>query len=446
MYEPETLYARLGTLRIAYQVLGEGPVDLIASSGSFGSMDAEWEQPEIAAFNREIAEFCRYIRFDGLGSGASDPLPLDALPPTESAAEEIIAVLDAAASERAVLAANAGSVPGALLAAATWPERFSGLVLLHAMARMMADDDYPEGAPPEAVEMLDSMFEAWDVDELVRANFPSRADDERFLRWGRRYLRSVASPGAFRAFVQRMVDTDVRPILPLIQMPTVVAHRVGFEEIPLTAGRYVAEHIEGARFVELPGNEGAPWFDHPDAVIDLIRDFVADLAPDGQPAARPRRIMETVLFTDIVQSTEQASELGDSKWRRKLDLHADIARRCVDEQGGRLVKTTGDGILATFDGPGRAVMCAAAMVGDLARVGMPIRAGVHTGEIEQLGDDIGGVAVHIAARIMAAAGPNEVLVSRTVRDLVVGSSLAFDDRGAHHLKGVEGDWQLFQLS
>lgn len=445
MNEPDTRYAQLGSSQIAFQVLGDGPIDVIATSSSFGSMDAEWEQPEIAAFLRQVSEFCRMIRYDGLGSGASDPVPLDALPPIESAAEELIAVMDAASSERAVLVANSGSVPVALVAAATWPDRFSGLVLIHAVARMIADEDYPEGISPDEAQMLESMFENWDVDQLVDATFPGRANDERFLKWGRRYLRSIASPGAFRAFVERLINTDVRAVLPLIQTPTLVLHRAGYKEIPMSAGRYVADGIVGAEFVELPGNEGTPWFDHPDALISAIREFMETLSPTALRKARAQRVMATVLFTDIVQSTERAHAMGDAKWHRMLDLHSDISQRCVEEQFGRLIKTTGDGILATFDGPGRALLCASTLVGDLDRVGLPIRTGLHSGEVEVLGEDIGGMAVHIAARIMAAAGTGEVWVSRTVRDLVVGSAFDFEDRGVHDLKGVEGQWQIYSL-
>lgn len=293
-------------------MLGDGPIDVIATSASFGSMDAEWENPEIAAFNREVAEYCRFIRYDGLGSGASDPVSIDSLPPMESAAEEIMAVLDAARSERAVLIANAGSVPTALFAAAANPERFSGLVLIHAVARMLADDDYPEGVPPEAVGDISEMFEVFDIDEVVRDMFPSRADDERFMRWGRKYVRAIASPGAFVAFVRRLIETDARSTLPLIEMPTLVLHRSGFEQIPMSAGRYVAEHIEGARFEVIPGSEGTPWFDHPTELNAAIREFVTSLRPAAQQPGKSRRVMASVLFTDMVQSTERAREMGDA--------------------------------------------------------------------------------------------------------------------------------------
>jgi class 3 adenylate cyclase len=445
VHEPDTLYARYGSARIAYQVLGDGPIDVIATSASFGSMDAEWENPEIAAFNREVAEFCRYIRYDGLGSGASDPLPIESLPPIESAAEEIIAVLDAAGSEQAVLAANSGSVPVALFAAATNPERISALVLMHAFARMLADDDYPEGLSPEVVAGFGEMFEVFDIDEVVRDMFPSRADDERFMRWGRKYVRAIASPGAFVAFIRRLIETDARSTLPLIRVPTLVLHRSGFEQVPMSAGRYVADHIEGARFEELPGSEGVPWFDHPTELNQAIREFVTSLQPAAQQRVKSRRAMATVLFTDMVQSTERAREMGDAKWGRMLDLHFDIASRCVEEQLGRIVKTTGDGILATFDGPGRAILAASAMSNDLMRVGLPIRAGIHTGEVELLGEDVGGIGVHLAARIMGLAGSGEIFVSQTVRDLVAGSDFSFEDRGVQHLKGIDGDWQVFAL-
>ena len=444
---PETRFACLGSERIAYQVYGSGPIDLVTTPGSFGSIDAEWEDPAVELFNRRSASFARTIRYDRRGSGGSDPVPIEALPPLEFYVDELIAVMDAAGSDRAVIHGLYDGGPVAMLAAATRPERVAGLILGHTAAAYLADDDYPIGFSSEQARAVAEMMGGWGTDDFAWNACPSRAADERFRRWLAKIMRSAAAPGAFRAFFEEMVRTDVRGLLPSIHVPTLVMHRTGLTIFPLAFGAYLADHIDGARLVEVPGSDLTLWgWEHADLILEAIQTFLADLEPGSLSQPNTDRVMATVLFTDIECSTERAREFGDRGWRVVLDLHEDLSRRRIEEFGGRLVKTTGDGVLATFDGPGRGILCARSLRRDLEAIGAPIRSGLHAGEIELRGADIGGVAVHIAARVMATAGAGEVLVSRTVRDLVVGSDLTFDERGPHELKGVDGVWELYALT
>jgi class 3 adenylate cyclase len=397
--QPETTYARLGDDRIAYQVLGDGP-DLVATLGAFGHVDLQWE--------------------------------------------EVAAVMDAAGSRRAALmATTAEAGPMALFFAATRPERTSALVLGNASAKYVAADDYPIGIPPERVEAIISRVEdTWGTAEPITTAIPSRAGDERFRRWVARMQRSMASPRTVHVVLRALFEVDVRPLLPLVRAPTLVLHRRDFPLLPLEHGRYLAEHLPNARLVELPGADGPLMWETPELTLGLIEEFLTGVK-GTVPASR---VLATVLFTDIVASTERAANLGDRRWRELLQVHDDLGTRLVEQWGGRVVKSTGDGLLATFDGPGRAIACASALRDQLADIDLPIRAGLHAGEVElRDGDDVGGIAVHIAARIMAEAGSGEVVVSRTVRDLVAGSDLLLEDRGTRQLKGVDGDWQLFTV-
>jgi class 3 adenylate cyclase len=329
----------------------------------------------------------------------------------------------------------------ALFFAGTRPERTGALVLADATARYLVADDYPIGEAPEVAEvMVARATEQWGTEANVQASSTARARDERFLRWSARLQRAIASPRVVRAYLRALLEVDVRPILPLIQAPTLVLHHTDFEFLPVAHGRYLAEHIPGARLVEVPGDLPLLW-ELPDPALEAVEEFLTGV---DRPAVSTR-VLATVLFTDIVGSTERAAELGDRRWRELLQVHDDLAARLVDRWGGRLVKSTGDGILATFDGPGRAVGCAAALREELRGIDIELRAGLHAGEVELRDGDVGGIAVHIAARVMAAAGPGEVLVSRTVRDLVTGSDTVLEDRGDHHLKGVEGSWRLFAV-
>jgi class 3 adenylate cyclase len=441
--QPETKFARLGGDRIAYQVLGQGPPDLVLARRSYGHIDVAWEDPGITLFLRTLASFCRLILFDRRGTGPSDPLPDDALPPWESYAEELAAVLDEVGCERAAIMAELDAGPTALLFAGTRPERTSALVLVHTSAKFVAASDYPIGIAPEDVEALVVRFDQlWGSDTLAAMLAPSRAGDARFLRWFAKWQRASVSPKAAQAFLRAMAQVDVRPVLPLVQAPTLILHRRGFELVPVQHARYLAEHITGAKLVELPGSDVDLSWETPELALDGIQEFLTGV----RRAAEPSRVLATVLFTDIVGSTERAARLGDRRWRGLLEVHDELAGRLVEQFHGQLIKTTGDGILATFDGPGRAIRCAAALGEELAGIGLQIRAGLHTGEIELRDGDVGGICVHIAARVMAAARPGEILASRTVRDLVVGSDIAMEDLGTQPLKGVEGAWQLFAVT
>ena len=439
---PETRYAQVGPDRLAYQVLGQGPPDLVLTMGAFSDVDIVWEDPQVALFLRRLASISRLIRFDRRGTGASDPLPPHRLPPWEAYAEELTAVMDAAGSERvALLAAGPEAGPMALFFAGTKPERTTALLLVDATARYLAADDYPIGVPREAAEAtIARAEELWGTEAFAGSYMPARAGDERFRRWSARLERAIASKRVVGAYLRALLEVDVRPVLPLIQAPTlVVAHRE-FPQLPVAHGRYLAEHIPGARLVELPGDLPMIW-GQPELVVEAVEEFLIG----AHPSVEPTRMLATVLFTDIVDSTGQAERLGDRRWRALLDTHDELAGRLVEQWGGRLVKTTGDGVLATFDGPGRAIGCAAALRDELGDIGVRIRAGLHTGEVELRGDDVGGIAVHLAARIMATAGAGEIVVSQTVRDLVAGSDVVLQDRGSQRLKGIKGDWQLFAV-
>jgi class 3 adenylate cyclase len=437
---PETRYARLGEDRIAYQVLGAGPPNLVLARRSYGHIDIAWEDPGITLFLRTLASFCRLILFDRRGTGPSDPLPPDSLPPWESYAEELAAVLDEVGCDQAAIMAELDAGPTALLFAGTRPERTSALVLVHTSAKFVAGSDYPIGVPPEGLEAVVSQFDQlWGSEDMAALLVPSRANDPRFRRWFAKWQRASTSPRGAQAFLRAMAEVDVRPILPLVQAPTLILHRRNFGLVLIEHGRYLAEHIAGARLVELPGSDVDLSWETPELALDGIQELLTGL----RRTVEPSRVLATVLFTDIVGSTERAARLGDRRWRELLGVHDEVAGRLVEEFRGVLVKTTGDGILATFDGPGRAIRCAATLRDELAGIGLAIRAGLHTGEIELRDGDVGGIAVHIAARVMAAAGSGQLLASRTVRDLVVGSDIAMDDLGTRSLKGIDGAWQLF---
>jgi class 3 adenylate cyclase len=442
MVQPETKYAWLGGDRIAYQVLGQGPPDLVMTRGGYGHLDMVWEDPGFTLFLRSLASFSRLILLDRRGMGASDPLPQDPLPPWESYAEELVAVLDAVGSERAAILAEMDGGPLALFFAGTRPDRTSALILANTAAKFVAADDYPIGIPAEVGEAVLAQFDqGWGTDALLAGLLPSRVGDERFRRWFAKTQRAMASPKAAQPLLRTMLAVDIRTVLPLIQAPTLVLHRRNLPFLSIENARYLVEHIHDAKLVELPGADAPLMWEEPQLSLDLIEEFLVGV----RRAVEPTRVLATVLFTDIVDSTRLASRLGDRRWRELLNTHDDVARQLVEEFSGRIVHTTGDGILATFDGPGRGIGCAAALRDQLLGIGLHIRAGLHTGEVELRGDDVGGIAVHIAARVMAAAGSGEIFTSRTVRDLVVGSDVSLEDRGTRPLKGVEGTWELFAM-
>jgi class 3 adenylate cyclase len=435
-------YARLGTQRIAYEVFGAGPVDLVVTSGSFSAFDTDWEDPMAELFLRRLASFARVIRFDRRGAGASDPLPLAALPPWESFIEELDCVMTEVGSKRAAIMTSYDAGPMGMLFAATKPERTVALILVNTGARYIADDDYPIGLPPEvANELNETMADRWGSEQHVLLQVPSRADDPRFRSWYAKKTRSIAGPAAAAAYFRSMFKADARALLPAIHVPTLVLHRKAYRFMPIEHGRYLADHIAGATLIELPGSDGPLYWENADLALDAVEHFLTGITPPV-PATR---VLATVLYTDIVDSTRLLERMGDTRWRGLLDMHDDIAGNLVPVHGGRLIKTTGDGLLATFDGPGRGIRFATSFGEQLQPLALPIRSGIHTGEVELRGDDVGGMAVHLAARITALAGGGEILVSRTVRDLVVGSDLSFEDRGTHQLRGIDGEWQLLAV-
>lgn len=436
---PDTRYLRTERGLVAYQVLGDGPIDLMYLSGGTSNVDLRWDYPLAASFIRRLSSFSRLIMFDRLGTGASDDLPAEATPTWEEWADEIRLVLDAVESERAAILAVLDAVAMGILFAATNPARTSALILGNASARYRADVGYP-GMDSKAVEEAAGWFEsAWGTEEFAAAITPSSSALPGYTQWFAKYMRASASPRLIAAQLRSLADIDLRDVLPSIRAPTLVLQRDAFAFAPLEHGRYVADHIPDARLVVIPGADSSFWSAETDLVLDVVEEFLTGVRPPREPD----RALATVLFTDIVDSTLRAVELGDRAWHRALDSHDDLSRVEIDRHGGRLIKTTGDGILATFDAPGRAVRCALELVKGVAALGVAIRAGLHTGEVELRGDDVGGIAVHTAARVGALAASGEVLVSRTVVDLVAGSGLGFDDRGEHVLKGVPGAWPLF---
>jgi class 3 adenylate cyclase/alpha-beta hydrolase superfamily lysophospholipase len=440
--EPETRYATRGDAHIAYQVVGDAPLDVVLVSTWFSHLEAQWEFPAFAHYLRRLSSFSRLIVFDKYGIGLSDPIPSRSLPPLEDWMDDVRTVMDAADSEAAViLGANEGSMMAALFAA-TYPERTTALVLVNATARMAWAPDYPIGVAPDVQDRLATLVEkAWGRGDMMAAVNPSLAADPVAAEaWGR-FLRLSASPATAAAVMRVLFDLDVREILPTIRVPTLIVHRKDNPVITVEQGRYVADRIPGARFVAVPGADYGLAVGDPDVILDEVEEFLTG----AKSAGDADRVLATVLFTDIVGSTARLSELGDRQWREVLASHDALARRQVERYGGRIVETTGDGLLATFDGPLRGIRCAIALRDAVRRIGLTIRAGLHTGEIERNGDKVTGLGVHIAARVQALAQPNEVLVSRTVKDLVAGAALGFADRGSHELKGVRDAWELYAV-
>jgi pimeloyl-ACP methyl ester carboxylesterase/class 3 adenylate cyclase len=437
----ETRYAKSGDLRIAYQVHGDGPIDLVFAPGYLSHLEQNQWWPGYAAFIAKCAAFSRLIIFDRRGTGLSDRIL--ALGSFEELMDDIGVVLDAVSSERAALFGGAEGGPMSALFAATFPERTSALILGASYARRTWAPDHPWGLDEEAQRrILDGYEERWGrIGFGARSIAPSLVDDERFQEWYAQAQRFSGTPASARAWFQVTMEIDVRDVLPAIRVPTLVIHRSGDRVIPVESGRYLAEHIPDAKFVEVPGDDHFPFVGDIDAIVDEIEEFLTG----SRRAREPDRVLATVLFTDIVGSTERAAELGDRRWTELLAEHHRIVRAELDRHRGKVVRVEGDGTLSTFDGPARAVNCAAAIQRALVPLGMEIRAGLHTGEIELGQTGVEGIAVHIGARVASLAAPGEVLTSSTVKDLVVGSGIEFADRGRHALKGVPGEWQLYAV-
>jgi len=440
---PETLYARSGDVNIAYQVAGKGPLDLVYVPGWVSNVELMWEEPAMARFLGRLASFSRLILFDKRGTGLSDRVSNDKLPTLEERMDDVRAVLEAVGSDRAALFGHSEGGNMCVLFAATYPERTAALITLGSFAkRRDPDEDYPWAPTADdreetvaAVELNWGHLRLEDVEYYA----PSRLGDDQFARNLEQYLRRAASPGAAAALLRMNSYIDVRDVLPTIRVPTLVLHRRGDHDVNVAEGRYLAAKIPEAQFVELPGDDHWISAGNPDEIADEIEEFLTGT----RPVPELDRVLATVLFTDIVGSTERAVELGDRRWRDVLATHDAAVRRELERFRGREVDTAGDGFLAAFDGPARAVRCAMAAGEAVRDLGVEIRAGIHTGECELDGPKIRGIAVHTGARIASLAGAGEVLVSQTVKDLVSGSGLAFEDRGVHELKGVPGEWRVY---
>ena len=440
--QPETHYTRGKEGHVGYQVVGDGPVDLVFIPSWLTCIDGMWEEPTLAGFLRRLGTFSRVLCFDKRGTGVSDPVPLAAIPTLEQWNDDVSAVMDAVGTRRAALVGVAEGGPMALLFAATYPERTSALVLVDTFARLLRDVDYGCGYPADRVPQFLARFEElWGTPPFVDFMAPSVAHDERFRRWYARYERLAMGPGAATAMYATMFEIDVRHVLPAIRVPTLVLHRGGDRHVRVGHGRYLAAHIPGAKYVELPGEDNLFHVGDTETMLGEIEEFLTGV----RSQAEADRILATVLFTDIVNSTERVATLGDRRWRDLLEGHQSLVRQELARFRGREVKTLGDGFLATFDGPARAIRCACAIRDGVRGLGIEIRAGLHTGECERIGEDVGGIAVHIGARVVASATPGEVLVSSTVKDLVAGSGLQFVDHGTHNLSGVPGEWRLFAV-
>jgi pimeloyl-ACP methyl ester carboxylesterase len=438
---PRTRYALSGDAHIAYQVFGEGEVDLVFVPGFVSNIEHYWEMPGVPAILDRLGSFARVAMFDKRGTGLSDPV--SGVPPLEQRMDDMQAVMDAAEIGRAALFGISEGGPASVLFAATYPDRTSALVLYGSTPRFRADREAPWGATQERIDaMLSSISTRWGEGALRSIFVPSAADDaDASEAWGR-FQRAGASPAMARAVFAALFEIDVRDILPTIRVPTLILHRTGDRAVPVQGARLMAEGIPDARLVEFDGNDHVPFAGEFAPLLDEMEEFLTG-------TRRPRqldRVLATVMFTDIVDSTSRAAKAGDRGWREVLERHDELTRRQLDRFRGREVKALGDGFLATFDGPARAIECACAIRDGVNPLGLEVRAGLHTGECELAGDDVRGMAVNIGARIGALAEANEVLVSGTVKDLVVGADLEFDERGEHELKGVPGTWRLYAAS
>ena len=436
---PETHYAKSGGVNIAYQVAGDGPIDLVYVPGWISHVELAWDLPDLARGFERLMSFSRLILFDKRGTGMSDPVPPDAPPTLEQRMDDVRVVMDAVGSERAAMLGASEGGQMSMLFAATYPERTTALAIFGSTAKRIWSPDYP-WAPTceERVAVFAETERHWTTMDWSNLA-PSLGAAE--IAEIARYYRRCASPGAALALVKMNTGVDVRHVLPTIRVPTVIMHRTDDRDAKVEEGRYIASKIPTARFVEFPGADHSWWTQDRDAILDEIEELVTGV----RPAPEPNRVLATVLFTDIVESTQRVRELGDRAWAELLSRHHAVVRRELERFRGREVDTAGDGFLATFDGPARAIRCAVAVRETVRALGLEIRAGLHTGECELLGEKVSGIAVHTGARIASLANPGDVLVSSTVRDLVSGSGIEFEDRGEHTLKGV-GERPIYAVS
>jgi class 3 adenylate cyclase len=428
-------YAKSGDVHIAYRIFGDGPRDIVLIPGTLSHVELLWEVPTNEYLLKRLTSFARVIVFDKRGQGLSDRVAEQTI---EERIGDVRAVMDAADSRHATIYGWSEGGPMSLMFAATYPERTSALVLYGTYACMHGESF---SVSPERLDRwLATVEKRWGEGLLVQLNAPSRAKDQAAIQWFGRIERDGASPGSIVALLRANYEIDVRHVLPSLAVPTLVLHRAGDALVPVAAGRYLAEHIPGAKYAELPGNDHLVLDQE---TQDLIADEIEEFMTGTSHRPEADRVLATVMFIDIVQSTEHAAAIGDERWRDLLRKYYEVVRKELATFRGREVSTAGDGVLATFDGPARAIRCACSVREKLIEVGLQVRAGLHTGECELIGNDVGGIAVHIASRVESAANPDEVLVSSTVKDLVAGSGIQFGNRGTHSLKGVPGEWQLF---
>ena len=438
---PETRYAKSGTVHVAYQVIGHGTIDLLVLSGFYSHLEAQWEEPRYARFLERLASFTRLILLDQRGTGLSDRAVR--LPTLEQHIDDVMAVMEAVGIDRAAVLGIAQGGALAALLAAVHPERVNSLILYAAYARLMKDDEYPWGRDSRWYRRLIQDTESgWGTGAILERLAPGMASDGSFREWWARFERLIHSPGSALAYLRMQADVDIRQVLPAIRVPTLVLQRGDDVYRDPANSRYLAEHIDGATYVELPGRDHLIFLGDQEALVDEVEEFLTGVRRGPESS----RLLATLLFTDVVASTEHAAALGDERWRKLLESHNAVLREQIGRYRGREVATAGDGFFAMFDGPARAVRCAMAARDGVRALGLDIRAGLHTGEVEVAGDDVSGIAVHVAARIAAEAPAGEVLVSTTVKDLVAGSGLRFDDRGLRSLKGVPGEWHLLAVA
>jgi len=440
MATPPINYAKSGGVHIAYQAVGEGPIDVVLVHGWVSHLELNWEEPSIARFLERIASFSRLITFDKRGTGLSDRVGESDLPTLEQRMEDLHAVLNAVGSRRAALIGISEGGPMCALFAATYPERTSALIMCGSYARWLRDDDCPWAPTREQHEAAFAAYErSWGTPIGFKTIAPSASADERYRNWWARYLRMGASPGAGVALYRMNIEIDIRGLLSSIHVPTLLLHRAGDRLINVASSRYMAQRIPGAKLVELPGDDHLLFLGDVEAALGEIQEFLTGI----RPAAVYDTTLATVLFVDIAGSTEKAAALGDARWRDLLDAFLRSVHQELDRHRGSLIDTAGDGVFASFDGPARAIRCACAIRDRAAALGVAVRAGLHTGECQIAGGKLAGVAVHTGARVAALAQPGEVVVSSTVKDLVAGSGLRFSEGGTHALKGVPGEWRLF---
>jgi pimeloyl-ACP methyl ester carboxylesterase/class 3 adenylate cyclase len=443
METPETRYSRSADgVHIAYQVLGDADLDLVLSPGFVSHLEHSWEDPSMARFLRRLASFSRLIVFDKRGTGMSDRTPDHRPGLLEDRVSDIASLMDTVGSERAAIMGLSETGAVALLFAATHPDRTRAAVVYGSFARTGDTDPvYPWAPDPAEAAWLEHLEREWGRGAMYLADFaPSLVGDERYEEWFAKLERLAVSPGAAVALVRMLLQMDVRDILPAIRVPTLVLHKRDDKAVPIEEGRAVADLVPGAKFVELPGADHWPWIGHEEAVEE-IQEFLTGM----RETPKPERSVMTVMFVDIVESTKRAAELGDRRWADLLESFYAVVRRELDRYGGREVDTAGDGFFVTFDGPAQAIRCATALTAAVAKLGIQVRTGIHTGECERIGEKVGGLGVVIGARVGALATAGETLVSRTVQDLVVGSGLIFEDAGKHELKGVPERWHLYRV-